>query len=98
MTIGEGQEQSQETMNVISINGLGRTAEPAQMALKKQMSKIMLWGIKVPKGVLGPFEGNRTGGLQQDTLHCRRLQVKPSPDQMEPGASGSTWRQASPQP
>ena len=42
MTIGEGQEQSQETMNLISINGLGRTAEPAQMALKKQMSKIML--------------------------------------------------------
>ena len=55
------------------------TAEPAKLALKKQMSKVMLRGIKVPKGVLGPSEGNRTEGLQQDTLHCQLLQVEPSP-------------------
>ena len=49
------------------------TAEPAKLALKEQMSKLMLRGIKVPKGVWGPSEGNRTAGLQQDTLHCQLL-------------------------
>lgn len=55
------------------------TAEPAKLALKEQMSKLMLRGIKVPKGVWGPSEGNRTEGLQQDTLHCQLLQAEASP-------------------